>query len=82
MALITLKEWNKLQPRQRCMEQVRRWVREGRIQPPPILDGREYLVEETAVKINLKSKNSCPVYDRKNISLRERIKNGRAEKKP
>lgn len=52
MPEITLREWNDRQPRPRCMEQVRRWVREHRLYPPPRLDGREYLIEEGAVKID------------------------------
>ncbi|WP_339379913.1 MULTISPECIES: excisionase [Cronobacter] len=79
MALITLKEWNARQPRPRCMEVVRRWARAGRIQPPPYMDGREYLVEETAVKINplLKTSPQAP----SDTNLRERIKNGGTTKK-
>ncbi|EGY29013.1 MULTISPECIES: excisionase [Candidatus Regiella] len=50
---VSLKQWNENQPRPRCMEQVRRWVRSGVIQPPPRLDGREYLVKADAVKIDL-----------------------------
>ncbi|ASV33140.1 excisionase [Candidatus Hamiltonella defensa] len=49
---ITLKEWNQKQPRPRCIEQVRRWVRAGIIYPAPRLDGREYLVQANAIKIN------------------------------
>ncbi|AWK13284.1 excisionase [Candidatus Fukatsuia symbiotica] len=49
---ISLKQWNQNQPRPRCMEQVRRWVRSGVIQPPPRRDGREYLVEAHAEKID------------------------------
>jgi len=52
MRYITLREWNSRQPRPRCMEVVRRWVRSGKLYPPPYLDGREYLIQETAVKIN------------------------------
>lgn len=81
MALITLKEWNDRQPRPRSMEQVRRWVRSGRIQPPPQLDGREYLVEDSAIKVNLNGQ-CFPSPSNKNLSLRERIKHGRTEKKP
>jgi len=53
--LITLREWNARQPLPRGMEQVRRWVRAGRLYPAPILDGREYLIEEDAVKIDPKN---------------------------
>lgn len=77
MALITLSEWNQRQPRPRCIEQVRRWVRAGRIQPSPKLDGREYLVDENAVKIDL-----CNPSSKKTSSLKERILYGRTEKKP
>ncbi|EFI2702672.1 excisionase, partial [Escherichia coli] len=40
---LTLQEWNARQRRQRSLETVRRWVRECRIFPPPVKDGREYL---------------------------------------
>jgi predicted site-specific integrase-resolvase len=52
MGLITLKEWNARLPRPRCLEQVRRWIRDGKIYPMPVLDGREYLFDENARKIN------------------------------
>ncbi|HDR2587320.1 TPA: excisionase [Enterobacter ludwigii] len=81
MALITLKEWNSRQPRPRSMEQVRRWVRSGRIQPPPHMDGREYLVEDHAVKINLNERYFAPIRNISKPSLRERIQYGRPEKK-
>ncbi|WP_087943415.1 excisionase [Candidatus Regiella insecticola] len=42
------------------MEQVRRWVRSGVIQPPPRLDGREYLVKADAVKIDLTTPQVTP----------------------
>jgi len=34
------------------MEQVRRWVREGKLYPAPFLDGRTYLIQENAVRID------------------------------
>ena len=40
---LTLQEWNARQRRPRSLETVRRWVRECRIFPPPVKDGREYL---------------------------------------
>ncbi|MDA6874924.1 excisionase, partial [Escherichia coli] len=46
---LTLKEWNARQLRPRNPETVRRWVRECRIFPPPVKDGREYLFHESAV---------------------------------
>lgn len=49
---ITLAEWNARRDRPRRMDTVRGWVRNGLIQPPPIKDGREYLVEEYAIKVN------------------------------
>jgi len=52
---LTLKEWNNLLPRPRSLETVRRWVRAGKIYPAPVLDGREYLVDESAVRINLQT---------------------------
>ncbi|HAC6881518.1 TPA_asm: excisionase [Salmonella enterica subsp. enterica serovar Java] len=69
---LTLPEWNARQPRPRSLETVRRWVRECRISPPPIKDGREYLFHEAAVKIN----NSSTITG----SLVKRIKNGKKEK--
>ncbi|MGX8900617.1 excisionase [Citrobacter werkmanii] len=82
MTLITLKEWNERQPRPRSMEQVRRWVRSGRIQPPPMLDGREYLVEEHAVKVNLNGQCFTASTSNNHLRLKERIRHGRTEKKP
>lgn len=49
---LTLKEWNNLLPRPRSLETVRRWIRAGKIYPAPVLDGREYLFDESAVRIN------------------------------
>ncbi|WP_337261249.1 MULTISPECIES: excisionase [unclassified Serratia (in: enterobacteria)] len=49
---LTLKEWNNLLPRPRSLETVRRWIRAGKIYPAPVLDGREYLFDENAVRIN------------------------------
>ncbi|EFZ49658.1 excisionase [Shigella sonnei 53G] len=51
---MTLKEWNARQLRPRSPETVRRWVRECKIFPPPIKDGREYLFHESAKKLHLK----------------------------
>nr|WP_252147034.1 excisionase [Escherichia coli] len=51
---------------------VRRWVRECRIFPPPVKDGREYLFHESAVKVDL----NRPVTG----SLLKRIRNGKKEK--
>ncbi|EAA9514338.1 excisionase [Salmonella enterica] len=82
MALITPKEWNDRQPRPRSIEQVRRWVRSGRIQPPPILDGREYLVEENAVKVHLNGQCFSAPVSKNKLKLKERIRHGRSEKKP
>ncbi|EEQ2022077.1 excisionase [Escherichia coli] len=48
---LTLQEWNARQRRPRSLETVRRWVRECRIFPPPVKDGREYLFHESAVKV-------------------------------
>ncbi|WP_261832296.1 excisionase [Leminorella grimontii] len=61
------------------MEQVRRWVRAGKISPPPLLDGREYLVDENAVRINPASPSSSQPHIN---SLSQRVKNGRKETKP
>ncbi|HDR2892316.1 TPA: excisionase [Enterobacter asburiae] len=73
MGLITLKEWNARQPRPRCLEQVRRWVREGKIYPAPILDGREYLFDERARKITSHSTSAAN-------SLLNRVNNGKKQK--
>ncbi|MBB8698193.1 excisionase, partial [Escherichia coli] len=65
---LTLQEWNARQRRPRSLETVRRWVRECRIFPPPVKDGREYLFHESAVKVDL----NRPVTG----SLLKRIRNG------
>ncbi|MBG6240317.1 MAG: excisionase [Candidatus Symbiopectobacterium sp. Clec_Harlan] len=78
MAYITLSEWNRRQPRPRCMETVRRLVRSGMIFPAPIRDGREYLVEENACKLtqnkNLRSSGYL------HPALLSRIRHGTPEK--
>ncbi len=51
--LLTLKEWNSRLPRPRSEETVRRWIRKGIIYPAPVKDGREYLFNENAVRINM-----------------------------
>jgi len=72
MSLVTLQEWNNLQPRPRSIEQVRRWVRAGKLYPPPYLDGREYLIQDYAVKIDPRNpKQIAAVYkDKKNLVQR------------
>lgn len=60
---LTLKEWNSRLPRPRSEETVRRWVREGKIYPAPVKDGREYLFDENSVRIN-KQKNRTPLLER------------------
>nr|WP_244583027.1 excisionase [Escherichia coli] len=69
---LTLQEWNARQRRPRSLETVRRWVRECRIFPPPVKDGREYLFHESAVKVDL----NRPVTG----SLLKRIRNGKKAK--
>ncbi|END9753840.1 excisionase [Escherichia coli] len=69
---LTLQEWNARQRRPRSLETVRRWVRECRIFPPPVKDGREYLFHESAVKVDL----NRPVTG----SLLKRIRNGKKVK--
>ncbi|WP_199062157.1 excisionase [Serratia sp. ASV30] len=49
---LTLREWNSRLPRPRSEETVRRWIRAGRIYPAPVIDGREYLFDEYAVRID------------------------------
>lgn len=57
---LTLKEWNSRLPRPRSEETVRRWIRAGKIYPAPVLDGREYLFDENAVRIDLQNpRASC-----------------------
>ncbi|CAH6155601.1 MULTISPECIES: excisionase [Enterobacteriaceae] len=60
---LTLKEWNSRLPRPRSEETVRRWVREGKIYPAPVKDGREYLFDENSVRIN-EQKNRTPLLER------------------
>ncbi len=69
---LTLKEWNARQLRPRNPETVRRWIRECKIYPPPVKDGREYLFHESAKKITPQATGG----------LLQRIRNGRTEKKP
>lgn len=57
---ITLAEWNARRDRPRRMDTVRGWVRNGLIQPPPVKDGREYLVEEYAIKVNSINETGSP----------------------
>lgn len=60
---LTLKEWNSRLPRPRSEETVRRWVREGKIYPAPVKDGREYLFDENSVRIN-EQKKRTPLLER------------------
>lgn len=60
---LTLKEWNSRLPHPRSEETVRRWVREGKIYPAPVKDGREYLFDENSVRIN-EQKNRTPLLER------------------
>ncbi|EKM7317053.1 excisionase [Escherichia coli] len=69
---LTLQEWNARQRRPRSPETVRRWVRECRIFPPPVKDGREYLFHESAVKVDLNRPATG--------SLLKRIRNGKKAK--
>lgn len=68
---ISLKEWNEQQPRQRCMETVRRWARAGMLYPPPEFDGYEYLIDSSAVKYDPRNPQKTNLA--KNISLMERV---------
>jgi len=70
---ITLREWNARQIRPRSMEQVRRWVRAGKLYPPPYLEGHEYLIHETAVKINPTQPKQF-ASDNNKLILRDRIR--------
>ncbi|WP_440867356.1 excisionase [Symbiopectobacterium purcellii] len=60
------------------METVRRLVRSGMIFPAPIRDGREYLFEENACKLNRNNTfhPSTPLHP----TLLSRIKHGTPEK--
>ncbi|HGJ5860065.1 MAG TPA: excisionase [Arsenophonus nasoniae] len=55
------------------MDTVRGWVRNGLIQPPPVKDGREYLVEEYAIKVN-------SLTEIKPLNLLQRIEHATREK--
>lgn len=70
---ITLAEWNAKRDRPRRMDTVRGWVRNGLIQPPPVKDGREYLVEEYAIKVN-------SLTEIKPLNLLQRIEHATREK--
>lgn len=70
---ITLAEWNARRDRPRRMDTVRGWVRNGLIQPPPVKDGREYLVEEYAIKVN-------SLTEIKPLNLLQRIGHDKSEK--
>ncbi|MBG6243606.1 MAG: excisionase [Candidatus Symbiopectobacterium sp. Dall1.0] len=52
MAYITLSEWNRRQPRPRCMETIRIAARTGKFRPLAIFEGRAYLVDETATRLS------------------------------
>jgi predicted site-specific integrase-resolvase len=75
MTKITLKEWNSRQPRPKSAETVRRWVRAGKIYPAPELDGREYLFDDRAIKIN---PSNLPKQSAK--QLLDRIRDGKNTK--
>lgn len=72
MNKLTLKQWNSRLPRPRSHETVRRWIRAGKIFPAPVLDGREYLFDERAVRIDTKCSQTS--------ELLQRIKNGTNQK--
>ncbi|NIG12963.1 excisionase [Pantoea sp. Al-1710] len=76
MRFITLREWNQRQIRPRSIETVLRWVRSGKLYPPPFLDGREYLIQETAIKINPANPKQF-ASDNNKLILRERIRQHR-----
>lgn len=69
---LTLQEWNARHRRTVSRLLGRRWVRECRIFPPPVKDGREYLFHESAVKVDL----NRPVTG----GLLKRIRNGKKAK--
>lgn len=67
---LTLSEWNMLQPRPRCEETVRRWIRAGAISPAPVLYGRDYLFEKHAVKKTVHQNNKRSLLQRiSNVSI-------------
>lgn len=72
MNKLTLKQWNSRLPRPRSHETVRRWIRSGKIFPAPVLDGREYLFDEWAERIDTKCSPTS--------ELLQRIKNGTNQK--
>lgn len=69
---LTLQEWNARQAKPRSAETVRRWVRNCQIMPPPKKDGREYLFDEKARKID---RSTHP-----RVTLTDRIKNGKKKR--
>lgn len=65
---VTLIEWDKrlyggVHPRR----QLQKWARSGRIQPPPMLVGREYMVEETAVYVSVSAEERSSAAARKKL---------------
>ncbi|WP_367273040.1 excisionase [Candidatus Symbiopectobacterium sp.] len=78
MVYITLSEWNRRQPRPRCMETLRRAARNVRFDPPEIFEGREYLVDETAERVS--RNNSLHSSNPIKSLLVSRIKHGTPEK--
>jgi hypothetical protein len=71
--MLTLREWNALQPIQLCEEQIRRDIRNGKIYPPPQKYGRSYVFDESATRINIKNPPT------QKSSLSGRIKHGRSQ---
>ncbi|HBC7418504.1 TPA: excisionase [Serratia marcescens] len=80
MPLLTIPEFIARLPKPRSVEQVRRWIRAGKIQPPPILNGREYLIDPAAEKRDPSQIKHFGNTRPDNNSLTTRIKNGKEKK--
>lgn len=79
---LTLGEWNSRLPRPRSHETVRRWIRAGKIFPAPVLDGREYLFDEWAERIDTKCSPSSELLQRINNGTHQKPRKARSPAKP
>jgi predicted site-specific integrase-resolvase len=77
MALLTLQEWaNHAYETPPALNTLRRWAREGRIQPAPEKHGRSYFVQPEARYVELTAR----LRGNASLSLVERIARDRAQK--
>ncbi|HGE8281589.1 TPA: excisionase [Serratia marcescens] len=79
---LTLGEWNKRLPRPRSHETVRRWIRAGKIYPAPVLDGREYLFDEQAVRIDTPCSPTSELLQRITNGTNQKPRKARSPAKP